>query len=93
MKKILLVQAIIIAASVFAVTEWASQFPFPSLLIKPFLPPRERWPTDQVMAWVEFGDFDGSFLQFFARDPERTVPPGHNAGLARRRSHQRHYHA
>ena len=76
--KILLLQAGIVLASLFAVAEWALLFPFPSPVVKPFLPPVERWPTDQVRAWVESGDFSGDYLEFFARDPERTVPAGRN---------------
>lgn len=79
MKRVLAIQAVIIAASIFAAAEWASHFPFPSPLVKPFLPPQERWPTDQVMAWVESGNYDRSFLDYFARDPDRVVPAGPDA--------------
>jgi phosphatidylserine decarboxylase len=79
MKKILLIQVLLIVTSIFAVTEWASQFPFPSPLVKPFLPPHQRWPTEQVKAWIESGNYDKSFLAYFARDPNRTIPPGNNA--------------
>ena len=57
-----------------AVFELAWNFPYPSPLIKPFLPPKLRWPTEQVMSWVEEGQFDRDFSRYFARDPERTIP-------------------
>src|ERR1700722_13170799 len=52
----------------------AWNFPYPSPLIKPFLPPKLRWPTEQVMSWVGEGQFDRDFSRYFARDPERTIP-------------------
>lgn len=64
--------------SVAAMAQWAAHFPMPSPLIKPVLPPRLRWPTEQVQAWVDSGNIDKSFMAFFNRDPERTVPPGRN---------------
>lgn len=51
-------------------------FPYPSYVAKPFLPPKLRWPTQQVMTWVEEGQFDRDFARYFARDPEREIPPG-----------------
>jgi len=51
-------------------------FPFPSPLIRPLLPAQLRWPEAEVKQWVEAEDFSPGFMDFFARDPERTVPPG-----------------
>jgi phosphatidylserine decarboxylase len=49
-------------------------FPYPSPIIKPLLPPKLRWPTEEVMHWVDVGQFDSDFARFFARDPDRAVP-------------------
>jgi len=61
-----------------AVFGLAVSFPYPSPLIKPLLAPKLRWPTEQVMGWVEAGQFDRDFAQYFARDPERQIPAGNN---------------
>jgi phosphatidylserine decarboxylase len=74
----LLIQTGLLAVCVIAVAQMVINFPFPSPLIKPMLPPNLRWPTAQIQAWVESGNFGGDFLEFFARDPERTVPLGQN---------------
>lgn len=76
--KILAVQLALIAFAGVAVAEELANFPYPSPLVRPFLPPKLRWPTDQVIAWVEIGQIDRGFARFFARDPERTVPAGNN---------------
>jgi phosphatidylserine decarboxylase len=76
MKRVLLLQVAILTFCVWAVTELVANFPFPSPLIKPFLPPTIRWPSDQIKDWVNAGDFSPDFLEYFARDPERVVPPG-----------------
>jgi phosphatidylserine decarboxylase len=75
---VLLFQIILIALSVFVVTEFAINFPYPSPLVKPFLSPRMRWPAQQVIEWVENQNIDPAFRKFFYRDPERTVPHGPN---------------
>jgi phosphatidylserine decarboxylase len=77
-KQTLFLQLGILAICGFVVTELLTSFPFPSPVIKPLLPPRLRWPSEQVARWVEAGNFEPGFLEYFARDPERTVPPGHN---------------
>jgi phosphatidylserine decarboxylase len=61
-----------------AIGELILHFPYPSPLIKPFLPPRLKWPTEQVEAWVEAENFDSDYLGFFARDPTRITPIGDN---------------
>ena len=76
--RLLFVQLGIIAFCLFAVTELVGNFPYPSPLIKPLLPPKLRWPGPEVAAWVESQNFDPGFLEFFYRDPERVVPPGQN---------------
>ena len=77
-KRILILQLVLLSACLFVVTQLAFNFPFPSPLIKPYLPPLQRWPETQIKNWVESGTFDRDFLNFFARDPERIVPPGRN---------------
>ena len=58
----------------FAIFLLAWNFPYPSPLIKPLLPPKLRWPTEQVMSWVEQGQFDRDYVRYFARDPDRKIP-------------------
>lgn len=53
---------------------WAYAFPYPSLLIRPFLSPRLRWPEARIRKWLRDGGFDKSYLRYFYRDPEREVP-------------------
>jgi phosphatidylserine decarboxylase len=78
MNRPLLVQLGIIALCLWSVIELAVNFPYPSPLIRPFLPPTLRWPTAQVEGWVDTQDFPSSFLQYFGRDPKRTIPLGTN---------------
>lgn len=77
-KYALLIQGAILVICVAAAAELFATFPFPSPFIKPLLPPNLRWPTAQVEAWVESGDFGSDFLEYFARDPERKIPAGNN---------------
>jgi len=77
-KKIFIFQVAVMALCIVAVVQIVVQFPFPSPLIKPLLPPKQRWPVEQVAAWVESGHIDSGFMEFFNRDPERIVPPGRN---------------
>src|SRR5271169_4838918 len=78
MNRSLIVQIGIIAFCAWSVVELAINFPYPAPLIRPFLPPTLLWPTQQIQGWVNTQDFPSSFLQYFARDPERTIPPGAN---------------
>jgi len=57
-------------------TEIIFSFPAPSPLLRPFLPPQVRWPSIEIRHWVETGAYDTSFLEFFARDPDRKIPAG-----------------
>jgi phosphatidylserine decarboxylase len=77
-RPVTVLQAALIAASLWAVGEWAFNFPYPSPVIKPLLPPKLRWPTQQVMEGVERDDIDPSFKKYFYRDPERQIPAGAN---------------
>lgn len=75
---ILILQLAILAASVAVVVLQLWNFPYPSPVAHPFLTPKERWPEAQIKGWVESGVFEPAFVQYFNRDPERTVPPGEN---------------
>jgi phosphatidylserine decarboxylase len=73
---ILCIQLMMLFFCGFAIILLAWNFPYPSPLIKPFLPPKLRWPTEQIMSWVEQGQFDRDFSRYFARDPDRIIPAG-----------------
>jgi len=70
------IQLGLLALALFAITIWAINFPYPSPIIKPLLSPKLRWPTEQVMNWVETQNIPSDYKRFFYRDPERTIPPG-----------------
>jgi len=74
----LVTQLGLLAVAAFSIAIWAINFPYPSPVIKPLLSPKLRWPTEQVMNWIETQDIDPGFKRFFYRDPERTVPTGAN---------------
>jgi phosphatidylserine decarboxylase len=78
MNRVLIAQLVILVLCVGAVMELALNFPYPSPLVRPFLPPRERWPTRQIQHWVDMQHYPSSFLEYFSRDPDRIVPPGDN---------------
>jgi phosphatidylserine decarboxylase len=78
MRRLLLFQLVILALCGWAVAELATNFPYPSPLIRPLLPPKLRWPTQQIQGWVDAESFPAGFLAYFARDPERTIPQGAN---------------
>jgi phosphatidylserine decarboxylase len=71
-------QVCILAISIGAVGLLVVDFPYPSPLIKPFLPPKLRWPDAQISHWAEAQNYDPGFLEFFMRDPDRSVPSGDN---------------
>ena len=77
-RRILAAQLLILAICAVALAELWGNFPYPSPLIRPFLAPKQRWPTNQVAGWVESGNASSAYREFFARDPERHVPPGPN---------------
>lgn len=65
---------ILITVCLAVLVLWALYFPNPSPLIRPLLPPKQRWPEAQIRQWVQAGRPPKSFLRFFERDPERCVP-------------------
>jgi phosphatidylserine decarboxylase len=75
-RRVLAWQSAILALCGLALFLLCTNFPYPSPLAKPFLAPKQRWPTEQVMSWVEQGQFDADFAHYFARDPERKIPAG-----------------
>ncbi|WP_329743211.1 phosphatidylserine decarboxylase [Dyella sp. A6] len=70
----LIVQISVLVILVVLVAMWAIRFPYPSAWLRPLLPPRRRWPEQQIRDWLRNGRFHRQFLSFFNRDPERTAP-------------------
>lgn len=73
---ILILQALVLGCVVAAGVAWIVYFPYPSPLIRRWLSPRKRWPSEQVRGWLQTGRFQPAFLRHFYRDPERIAPPG-----------------
>lgn len=73
---ILVLQSLILCLMVAAITLWAIYFPYPSPLVRRWLPPRKRWPEMQIRRWLKSGRFQRAFLSHFYSDPERIAPPG-----------------
>jgi len=69
-------QAVALGGLIVALALWAAFFPYPSPLVRRFLPPRKRWPEAQIRRWLKNGRFQSAFLRYFNRDPERTPPAG-----------------
>ena len=76
--KVLTLQVLVIVACILGVGLWAANFPYPSPLIKPLLAPEKRWPAAQLREWVATGEAERGFIDYFLRDPDRTIPPGNN---------------
>ena len=77
----LVVQALVLAALIAALAAWWIYFPYPSPLVRRWLPPRKRWPERQIRSWLTSGRFQRAFLRHFYSDPER-VPPAGNSVIA-----------
>jgi phosphatidylserine decarboxylase len=73
---IIVLQVVVLCLLAVAVGLWAIYFPYPSPLLRRWLPPRKRWPEMQIRKWLRTGRFQRAFLGHFYSDPERTVPPG-----------------
>lgn len=78
---ILVVQIVILGLVAAAIMLWGLYFPYPSPLVRRWLPPRKRWPEMQIREWLQRSEFQRAFLRHFYNDPERIAPPG-NAMLA-----------
>ncbi len=72
----LAMQLIILGVLVAAIVMWGVCFPYPSPLIRRWLPARKRWPELQIREWARTGAFASSYIKYFDRDPERAPPPG-----------------
>ena len=72
----LVLQIAILCLVATATVLWALYFPYPSPLIRRWLPPRKRWPEKQIRTWLKKGVFQRAFLRHFYSDPERMAPPG-----------------
>lgn len=74
---IILIAQIIVLSLLFAtLAVWAAWFPYPSPLVRRWLPPRKRWPETQIRGWLRRDRFQAAFLRYFYRDPERIAPAG-----------------
>lgn len=72
---ILVLQIVILCLLVVAVAIGALYFPYPSPLVRRWLPPRKRWPEKQIRTWLQRGEYQRAFLRHFYSDPERIAPP------------------
>ena len=73
---VLALQILILLVLAAAILLCAVYFPYPSPLIRHWLPPRKRWPEMQIRGWLKRGEFQRAFLRHFYNDPERVAPPG-----------------
>lgn len=73
---ILILQTVVLLALAAAGATSCLYFPYPSPLVRRWLPARKRWPEAQIRGWLRSGHFQRGFLRYFYRDPERTAPPG-----------------
>lgn len=72
----LVLQILILCVLAAAVAIGALYFPYPSPLIRRWLPPRKRWPETQIRGWLKNSRYQRAFLRHFYSDPERVAPPG-----------------
>jgi phosphatidylserine decarboxylase len=73
---ILVVQLLVLIVLGIALAAWAFFFPYPSPIVRRWLPPRKRWPEAQIRHWLKNGRYHRAFLGHFYSDPERTAPAG-----------------
>ncbi|HET7315659.1 phosphatidylserine decarboxylase [Salinisphaera sp.] len=73
---ILAAQLVVLGALAIALALLIRHWPYPSPLIRPLLPPLQRWPEAQIRRWLENQRFHPRYLVFFDRDPERCPPTG-----------------
>lgn len=75
---ILVFQILILGVVTAAILLWAFSFPYPSPVVRRWLPPRKRWPETQIRGWLKSKRFQRAFLRHFYSDPERVAPPGNS---------------
>lgn len=75
---VLVLQVAFLALLIAALACQCIYFPYPSPLVRRWLPPRKRWPEMQIRKWLKSGRFQRAFLGHFYSDPERTAPPGNS---------------
>lgn len=73
---VLIVQIVVLLLLAIGCALCAWYFPYPSPVVRRWLPPRQRWPELQVRGWLAGAPFQKSFLRYFYRDPERDPPDG-----------------
>ena len=73
---ILVLQIVILCLLAAGTVLLALYFPYPSPLVRRWLPPRKRWPEAQIRDWLKTGQYQRAFLRHFYSDPERVPPPG-----------------
>jgi phosphatidylserine decarboxylase len=75
---ILILQLVILCMVGAAIGLWVLYFPYPSPLVRRWLPPRKRWPEMQIRSWLKSRRFQRAFLRHFYNDPERVAPSGNS---------------
>lgn len=73
---VLWIQLGVIVLLAAALLLWLRNFPYPSPLLRSFLPARKRWPESQIREWLKTGGFHNGYVSYFYRDPERNPPAG-----------------
>lgn len=73
---ILAAQLVVLGALAGCLALLVHHWPYPSPLLRPLLPARQRWPEAQIRGWLKSGRFHPRYLAFFDRDPARHAPPG-----------------
>lgn len=69
----LILQLVVLCLLAMALAMLLIWFPYPSPVVRRWLPARRRWPEAQIRRWLATGRFQRSFLRYFYRDPERTA--------------------
>lgn len=73
---IFILQIIVMCLVAAALATLALYFPYPSPLIRRWLPARKRWPEAQIRGWLKKRSYQRAFLRHFYSDPERAAPAG-----------------
>lgn len=73
---ILILQIVILCLFAVGIVLLVLYFPYPSPVVRRWLPPRKRWPEAQIRDWLDSGQYQRAFLRHFYSDPERVPPLG-----------------